>query len=157
VVAIAHRAGLEGGRIGARAGLGQAIAGDGVHRREPGQQTLALSLRAEGVDHPGGHVVDRHERRRGRTGARQRLEHDGRIGSAEPCPADVVLHIEAGKSKFGAGLEHIARENLVFVPLRGMGRHVLGGKIRCHLAERRLFFAQLEVHARAPLRLSRGI
>ena len=78
-VAVAPRAGRQRGRVRAGAWFGQAIGGDQVHAAQRRQKAPAQLVRAEPVDHPGGHVVDRQEGGGGDIACRQRLEDDRRI------------------------------------------------------------------------------
>ena len=64
MIAVAHGARRQRRRVGTGAGLGQAIARQKLHRAQFRQPFLALRIGAVGVDHPGGHVVDRHIGRR---------------------------------------------------------------------------------------------
>ena len=66
VIAFETRGGGQRGRVRSRAGFGQAVPRQEVHRHEA-RQVARLELgRTETVDHPGGHVVDRDERARRR-------------------------------------------------------------------------------------------
>ena len=67
---------------GARAGSGQAVAREVVHRAQPGQPALALGVVAVAVDHPGDHVVDGQVSGDGGAAGDQGLEDEHAVGPA---------------------------------------------------------------------------
>ena len=147
MVAAARRASKVRG-VGAGAGLGQAVAGEMLHRAEPGQEAPALLVVAEAVDHPGGHVVDRDVGR----GARQAAASSSMISAAssraEPAAADVVAHIDAAEAQRGRLAQHLLGKDLLDVPARGLGQHAVGRELSRRVAEGLLVFGEGEIHAR---------
>src|SRR5262249_40479035 len=98
-IAATHRARLQGRRIGTRAGFGQAVAREMLHRGQLRQPVFALIVVAEIVDHPRRHVVDGDVRRRRRASRGQLLEDQRGIGTREIGAADLVAHIDAGEAQ----------------------------------------------------------
>ena len=74
-------------RVGAGAGLGQAVAREVPHRDRAGRSARAAAHR-RAVDHPGDHVVDRQIGRRRGAARRQRLEEERRLSRPRPAPPD---------------------------------------------------------------------
>ena len=146
MIALAHRLGLE--RRGVRAGIrfGQAIAREMLHGAELRQKFLPLLVAAEGVDHPGRHVVDR-DISRGRGAAlRQFLEDDGGVEPRQAAAADVVLHIDAAETQ-RRGLAQLGhRERRILVPIARIRHHGLAGELPRGGLEGALVFGKLEIH-----------
>ncbi len=113
MVAVALGACAQRRRVGAGARLGQAVARDGVHRREAGKKPRPLLVRAVGVDHPGAHVVDRQEGRDGRATLRQRLEDQGRLDPPEAGAAGFLANVDPRHAQRGGFTERADREILV--------------------------------------------
>ncbi|MNE14333.1 hypothetical protein D3C80_1072090 [compost metagenome] len=116
VVAVAHRRRPQRRRVRTRARLGQAVAGDLLHPDQRRHETRPQLVRAEAVDHPRRHVVDRDEGRRRHVAARQLLEDQRRLDPAQAHAAVFLARIDAGEAHLGGGLQHIDREMLVLVP-----------------------------------------
>ena len=95
------RRGAQGRRVGARARLGQAVAGDQLHRAQVGQIARAQRLVAEAVDHPRRHVVDRDEGRGRDAAGGQLLEDERRIEPAQADAAVLLADIDAGEAQLG--------------------------------------------------------
>ena len=99
MVAVAPRARRQARGIRAGARLGQAVAGEMLHGAELGQKFLARCVAAEGVDHPGRHVVDR-DIGGGRGAAlRQLLEDERGVEPRQRRAADVVLDVDAAEAE----------------------------------------------------------
>ena len=98
-VAIACRTRHKRRSIRAGAWLGEAIARQKLHGAELRQPLASLRRRAEGVDHPGGHVVDRHIGGDRRTACRQRLEDQSRVEPGQPGTADIGSHVNSAHSQ----------------------------------------------------------
>ena len=147
MVAVAHRAGAQRRRVRSGAGLGQAIARQQFHGAEFRQPFLALGVVAEGIDHPGRHVVDRDERRHRRTALRQRLEDQRRVEPRQRRAADIVADIDAADAELGRLAHHIDRKMLLLVPADRMRRDFFRGKIPRHIANRNLVLVESELHS----------
>ena len=147
VATVAHRPGFQ--RRGVRAGawLGQAIAGQPFHRRQLRQETLALLLRSEAVDHRGRHVVDRDEGGKGRAGARQCLEHQNGVEASERGTADVVANIDAAETEWSGLADHVGRKPPLAVPVERVGRDAFGGECFGHGLDGALVLGQFELSA----------
>ena len=142
VIAVTHRARGERGCIRARARLGQAVTGKKLHRAQFRQPLCALGVRSVGIDHPGGHVVDRHIGRHGRAAGGQRLEDQCRVEAREPRAADIGGDVDPAHAERG-GFAHFGnRKMLGFVPGERVRREHLGGEGAGHVANRDLVFAE---------------
>ena len=64
-----------------------------------GQKSGALLARAEAVDHPRRHVVDREIGGGRHAGRGELFEDDRRIDPAEPAAAELLADIDAGKTE----------------------------------------------------------
>ena len=145
IVAIAHGAGGKRGGVRAGAGLGQAIACQQFHGAEFRQPCLALRVRAERVDHPGRHVVDRHVGRHGRAAGSQRLEDQRRVEPRQSGAAHLRRDIDAPHAEFG-GLAHLGnREMLGLIPGDRVRRENLGGEGARHVAHGDLIVPKREL------------
>ena len=146
MVAVAPRAGRKARGVRAGVRLGQAIAREMLHGAELRQEALALRVAAEGVDHPGRHVVDR-DIGGGRGAAlRQLLEDDGGVEPRQSRAADVVLHIDAAEAERRGLAQRLDREGLVLVPVARMRHHLVAGELPRGGLEGALVFGQLEIH-----------
>ena len=99
MIAVLHRAGLQRRGVGAGAGLGQAIGADPLHRHHRGQIFVLHRLRAEAVDHPARHVVDRDEGRGGGAAIGHRLHDQRRLEPAEADAARFLGDVDASRSR----------------------------------------------------------
>jgi hypothetical protein len=115
----------QSGGVAAGAGLGQAVAGDPLHRNQARQVLGALGVVAEAVDHPGDHVVDRQEGRGGRAARRQRLEHHRGVEAREAGAAALLPDIERGHPERRGFPQFRDREMLRLVPGLGVRRQPL--------------------------------
>jgi hypothetical protein len=104
-----------------------------------------LTVAAEAVDHPGRHVVDRDERAGRWAAIGHRLHDQRRLEPSEADPAAFLADIDRGEPEFGRGLDRLAREDMVFIPLRSKGRDPVGGKPPGHLLNGKLVFVQLKL------------
>ena len=111
----AQRAGI---RAGAR--LGQAVAGNDIHRGQPRHPGLALFGGAEGVDHPGAHVVDGQERGDRRAGHRQLLEDPHPVETAQCAAAHVVAAVDRRHAESGRLTQYVDRKVMRRIPFQGM-------------------------------------
>ena len=146
VVAVAARLGLQARGIRARVRLGQAVAREMLHGAELRQEVLALRLAAEGVDHPGRHVVDR-DIGGGRGAAlRQLLEDDRGVEPRQRRAADVVLHIDAAKAERRGLAQLVDREHLVLVPVARMRHHLVAREMPRGGLEGALVLGEFEIH-----------
>ena len=107
LVAVAHRAGLHGDRVGAGLGLGQAVGEAAVARREPAQVVLLQLLRAGDHHRQRAELVDR-----------------GDQAAAHADPGDLLDHQHRGQ-RVGAGaavlLGHVGRVEVGLLEgLRGL-------------------------------------
>ena len=150
MVAVAARLGDETGGVGAGARLGQAVAGEMLHGAELRQEASTRLLAAEGVDHPGRHVVDRDIGGGRGTALRQLLEDDGGVEPAERRAADVFLHINAAEAERGRLAQRLDREGLGLVPIPRERHHLVAGKLPRGGLEGALLFAEFEIHCPAP-------
>ena len=128
VAALLDGAGAQRAGVGAGAGLGQAVAGDDVHRGQPRHPGLALFGGAEGVDHPRAHVVDGQERGDRRVGDGQLLEDAHPVESAQPAAADVVAAVDRRHAEFGGLAQHVDRKVLGGIPFQGVRGEAFGGE-----------------------------
>ena len=112
-----------------------------------GRNFLRCALAAEGVDHPGGHVVDR-DIGRGRGAAlRQFLEDDGGVEPRQRRAADIVLHVDAAEAE-RRGLPQLGdREDLALVPGARIRRHLVAGELPRGRLEGALVLGEFEIHA----------
>src|SRR5262249_42747803 len=139
----------ESGGIGAGTGLGQAVAGEMLHRAELWQEALALIEIAEAVDHPGGHVVDRDVRRRARTSGSQLLHDQRRVEAPQRTAADIVVDVDAAEAQRRRLAQGVCREDLLGVPLGGMRQHLVGRELPRRVAKGLLVLGECKVHAGA--------
>src|SRR3546814_7819741 len=77
----------------------QAIAGEVLHGEHSRQETRALVVVAEAVDHPGDHVVVRDVGRRGRTGGGELLEDRRGIEAGQAAAAGGRADVDAGQAR----------------------------------------------------------
>ena len=152
LIAIEIGAGAQCGGIRARSRFGQAIGGDPFHRAHGRQPGLALLFGAEGIDHPGTHVVDRNEGGDGGTAIGERLEDQRCVEPAQPRAADILADIDAGHAEFADRADHIFRKVARLVPLDGLRCDVLIGKGAGHVTYGLLFVTQCKIHRTASLR-----
>src|SRR5207244_3335023 len=82
-----------------------------------------LRLRAESIDHPCIHVVDRNIGRGRGAALGELLEDDGGIEPGERRAADVVLDINAAEPQGGGFAQRLDRKSLALVPLPGKRHH----------------------------------
>ena len=146
VIADLLGAGLEGCGIRARARLGQAVAGEPLHRGELRYPALDLLRRAGLGNHPRDHVVDRDIGRDRGTARRQRL-HDKR--AVEPLEAGAALlfgHVDRRHPERRRLANDVDREMHGLIPGAGVGRDPLAGERECRLLDRLLFVGEGEVH-----------
>ena len=146
MIAVAHRAGAQRRRVRAGARLGQAIARQQLHGAKLRQPFLALGVVAEGIDHPGRHVVDRDERRHRRAALRQRLEDQRGVEPRQRRAADVVADIDAAHAELGRLAHHVDRKMLLLVPAERMRRDFFRGEFPRHIANRNLVLVESEMH-----------
>ena len=118
VVAVAPGARRETGGIRARARLGEAVAREALHAAERRQKTPAQRIGAEGIDHPGRHVVDRYIGRGRGAALRQFLKDDGGIEPRQAGAAHVLAHIEAAEAERRRLAQRFGGKSLVLVPSR---------------------------------------
>ncbi len=142
--ALLDGAGAQRAGVGPGARLGQAVAGDDIHWRQPRNPTLALLIGAEAVDHPRAHVVDGQERgdRRARDG--QLLEDPHTVQTAQPAAADVVATIDGRHAQFGGLAQHVHRKMLTGVPFQGVRGKPFGGERGRRLGDDPLVVVQIE-------------
>ncbi len=130
MVAVAFGAGAQRGGVGTGAGLGEAVAAEGVHGAQTGQPAGALGVVPEAVDHPGDHVVDGEVARDGGTADGERLEDEDAVGAGEAGAAPVLRHVHAAETQFGTLAQHVHGEVLLLVPCLGLGCEVLLGEVQ---------------------------
>ncbi len=150
IVAVAPRPRAQRRRIRAGAWLRQAIAGKPRHAAQVRQPVPALCIVAEGVDHPGCHIVDGDEGCRRRAAACQLFQNQRRVDTAQPAAADIVAHIKAAEAQRGGGAQGFGRENRRLVPRLRMRRHLLAREIGGERLEGTLLLRELEVHGSCP-------
>ena len=146
MVAVPDRPRLQRRRVGAGAGLGQAIAGDALHGDEAGQIGIAHRLVAIGIDHPRRHVVNRDEGAGRRAAMGHRLHDQRRLQPPQPDAARFLAHIDRAKAEFGGRLDGIDGENMLLVPLAGERRDAIGGETPRHFLDGTLVVGQVELH-----------
>ena len=141
-VAVAHGARRQRRRVGARTRLGQAIARQKLHRAQLGQPCLALLIGTIGVDHPSGHVVDRHIGRHRRTAGGQCLENQGRVEPGQGRAPDIRGNIDTAHAERGR-LAHFGNgEVLGLVPGQRLRGEDFRGKGAGHVADGDLVFSE---------------
>ena len=157
VVAVAPRAGLQARGVRAGVRLGQAVAGEMLHGAELRQEFLALRLAAEGVDHPGRHVVDRDVGGGRGAALRQFLEDQRGVEPRQRRAADVVLHIDAAEAERGGLAQRLDRENLVLVPVARVRHHLVARELPRGGLKRALLLGEFEIHGSpaCPTRISK--
>ena len=101
-----------------------------IHGRELGQETLALFVAAEAIDHPGRHVVNGKEGRGGGAACRQFFENNRGIEPAHLRAADIGLHIDRGEAQRRGLAQHVDWEMLGCIPFRRMGARRSAAKRR---------------------------
>lgn len=143
VVAVANGPCGQCGRVRARAGFGEAVAAERVHRAQPGQDPVALRVVAEPVDHPADHVVDGQIARDRRAAGGERLEDERRVQPAESGAARVLGDVHPAHAELCRLAEHVDGEVLGLVPfqrVRGevLRREVRGGSRAMRAARRRV-------------------
>ena len=98
--------------------------------------------------------MDRHEGRRRRATLRQGLENQRGIKARQRRAANILTHIDAGKTERG-GLSHrFDGEHRIAIPSGGMRRKFVGSKTPRDILECLLLFGQLEVHLCPPAPVS---
>ena len=118
-----------------------------LHGAELRQEALPLRLAAEGVDHPGRHVVDR-DIGGGRGAAlRQFLEDDGGVEPRQRRAADIVLHIDAAEAERRRLAQRLDRKGRVLVPVLRVRHHLGARELPRRVLDRALLFGEVEVHA----------
>ena len=122
MVAVEHRLGLERGGVGARRRLGQAIAADPLHRDHRRQIFLLHLGRAEAVDHPARHIVDRDEGAGRRAAVGHRLHDQRRFEPPEADAARFLADVDRAEAELGRLADRVAREDVLLVPLGGERR-----------------------------------
>ena len=75
------------------------------------------------------------------------LEDDGAVLAREAGTPHVLAHIDAGEAEGRRLAQCHLGENLLLVPVAGIGRHLGGGEIARHLLKRALLLGKLEIHA----------
>ena len=154
MVAVLHRLGLQRGGVGAGARLGQAIGADPLHRHHRRKILLLHRLRAEAVDHPRRHVVDRDEGA-GRGAAIGHGLHDqSRLQPPQPDAARFLGHIDRAEAQLRGRADRVAREDMLLVPLGRVRRDRIGGELPRHILDLALLVGEVELvgHSRAPIR-----
>ena len=141
-----RRAGLERRGVGPRAGFGEAVGQDGVHGQRARQEAGLEIVRAVAVDHGRAHVVNGEERRDGGAGHGQRLEDEGRVEARKAGAAAFLGDIEAAEAQPGQPGPEIPGNRALRFPVAGMGCYVFRAEFAGHVEDRRLFFAQCEIH-----------
>jgi len=127
-------------RVRTGPGFGEAIAREMLHRAELGQEAPALVAVAEGVDHPGGHVVDGDIGRGAGTGRGQLLHDEGRVEPAETATADIVAHVDAPEAERCGLPQHFLRKDLLGIPARSLRQHAVCCELPGRIAEGLLVF-----------------
>ena len=146
MLAVAARARGEARGIRAGARLGQAVAGEMLHAAELGQKFLAQRVAAEGIDHPGRHVVDR-DIGGGRGAAlRQFLEDERGVEPGQRRAADVFLDVNAAEAERRRLAQRLDREDLALVPVARMRHHLVARELPRGGLKRPLFFGEVEIH-----------
>ncbi len=147
VVAVAARARRQRRRVGAAAGLGQAVAGEVLHAGQLWQKPRALVAIAKTVDHPRRHVVDR-EIGGGRDAGRgQFLEDDCGVDPAEPAAAELLADIDPGKPQRRRAPQRRDRKLLALVPARRLRQPLRARKRPRRLLKRPLLVRERKIHA----------
>src|SRR5262249_54486755 len=103
VLAVAHRARLEAGEIGARARLGIALAEGDVARHDPGQ-VLGLLLRCAELHDHRPHHAQAHAEAAGRAAPRAFAREDVALGGA---PAGAAIFLGPGRRRPAALGQHL--------------------------------------------------
>ena len=149
MVAVAHGPRRKRCCIRTRAGLSQTITGQKLHRAQFRQPLPALRFRSVGIDHPRGHVVDRHiSRDCGATGG-ERLEDQSRIETRERRPTDICGDIDPAHAKC-RGFAHLGNRKVFgFIPGQRVRRKDLGGERLRHVANCDLVLSQRELRRSA--------
>ena len=145
-VAVAARARRKVGGVRAGVRLGQAVAGEMLHAAELGQEFLALGLAAEGVDHPGRHVVDRDVSGGRGAALRQLLENQRGIEPGQRRAADVLLDGDAAEAERGRLAQGLHGEGFVFVPVARVRSHLLAREGPRGRLEGPLLGGEREIH-----------
>src|SRR6516162_7882319 len=137
-------------RIRSRPRLGQAVARKMLHTAKFRQKSLPLHRRPEGIDHPGGHIVDREISGGRRTALGEFLEDDRGVEPRECRAADVVLDADPAEPECRGLAQCLDREYFVFIPRARKRHHALARKIPRQRLEGALLFGQLEIHGGPP-------
>jgi hypothetical protein len=119
-----------------------------LHRAELGQIPPALLFVAEGIDHPGNHVVNGHVSGGRGTSLRQFLEDESRIEPRQSGAPDILSHVDGRKTERRGLAQWLDRENLFLVPLARKGHHLLACKGSRQGLKSTLFLVELEIHGR---------
>ena len=142
MVAIADGLGLQRGGVRSRAGLGQAVAGDFLHRHQFGQIFVLHRLRSERIDHPGRHIVNRDKGAGRGTAIGHGFHDDRRFKPSEANAAGFLGHVNAAETELCCLLDRIARKDMLFIPFRRERRDRIGGKFLRHFLNGKLVFGQ---------------
>ncbi len=125
-----------------------------LHGAELGQKFLALLVAAEGVDHPGRHVVDGDIGGGGGAALRQFLEDQRGVEPAERRAADVLLHVDAAEAERGRLAQRLDREHFALVPVARVRHHLVARERARGGLEGALLFGEGKVH---PQRVTPGL
>ena len=98
--------------------------------------------------------MDRDEGRKGRAGARQRLEDQHGVEPAKARAADIVAHIDAAEAERAGLADHIGREMPLTVPVERVRRDTILGEGLRHRLYRALVLVQFELAGRGVGHLS---
>ncbi len=118
-----------------------------LHGEQLRQESRALRVVPEAVDHPGHHVVDGDVGRDGRAALRERLEDQRRLHAAEPGSAALLAHVDAGHAERRGLADDVHREMALLVPFERMGRKLLGREVPRHVADGDLVVGEGVAHA----------
>ncbi|MNM80956.1 hypothetical protein D3C81_929390 [compost metagenome] len=146
-VALTASAGAQARGVGAGVRFGQAVGGEQFAGDQAGQPLLLQRRIAERGEHPAGHVVDGDVGGGGDAAGGQLFEDQRRGQPRQAQPAVVLADVQAEVALFGGAADHVHREVVLAVPVRGVRRQLVGGEGAGAVHQQALFLGKVEIHA----------
>ncbi|MNF75550.1 hypothetical protein D3C84_576210 [compost metagenome] len=146
ILAIAHRASLEGRRIRPGPRLGEAVGAQQLAAGQPWHPLLGHLRRQPAAQHPAHHVVDGEIGRGGGAAHGQALEDEAGVEPAQPQAVILLRGVEAAQTQRRRLLDGGDGELVLPVPARGVGFERQIGEGAGRLDTGSLGFGQGKIH-----------
>src|SRR5215468_2618102 len=117
-----------------------------IHRHEFWEKATALFARAEAVDHPGRHVVDRKVGGGRYAGRGELFENERGIQPAEPAAAELLADANPGEAQLRRSAQRHDWKLGAFIPARRLRQPFLAGKRPRRFLERPLLVRKVKIH-----------